>query len=181
MCTKVYALMLMLFAVVSVYGQDNVIDEVVWVVGDEAILKSDVENERLNAQYEGRKFDGDPYCIIPEQLAIEKLFLHQAAIDSIEVSEQEIISDVERRTNWLIDQIGSKEKVEEYYNKILHKYAKCSARIYVMEKRCRKCSSRLWGYQDYSGRSPSLFQGSSSRQYSFYSYSGRSADHYYGT
>ena len=43
MCTKVYALMLMLFAVVSVYGQDNVIDEVVWVVGDEAILKSDVE------------------------------------------------------------------------------------------------------------------------------------------
>ena len=58
MCTKVYALMLMLFAVVSVYGQDNVIDEVVWVVGDEAILKSDVENERLNAQYEGRKFDG---------------------------------------------------------------------------------------------------------------------------
>ena len=117
MCTKVYALMLMLFAVVSVYGQDNVIDEVVWVVGDETILKSDVENERLNAQYEGRKFDGDPYCIIPEQLAIQKLFLHQAAIDSIEVSEQEIISDVERRTNWLIDQIGSKEKVEEYYNK----------------------------------------------------------------
>ena len=45
------------------------------VVGDEAILKSDVENERLNAQYEGRKFDGDPYCIIPEQLAIQKLFL----------------------------------------------------------------------------------------------------------
>ena len=102
MCTKVYALVLMLFAAVSVYGQDNVIDEVVWVVGDEAILKSDVENERLNAQYEGRKFDGDPYCIIPEQLAIQKLFLHQAAIDSIEVSEQEIISDVERRTNWLI-------------------------------------------------------------------------------
>ena len=62
----------------------------VWVVGDEAILKSDVENERLNAQYEGRKFDGDPYCIIPEQLAIQKLFLHQAAIDSIEVSEQEL-------------------------------------------------------------------------------------------
>ncbi len=117
MCIKVYVLALMLFAVIATYGQDNVIDEVVWVVGDEAILKSDVENERLNAQYEGRRFDGDPYCVIPEQLAIQKLFLHQAAIDSIEVSEQEIISDVERRTNWLIDEIGSKEKVEEYYNK----------------------------------------------------------------
>lgn len=118
MCTKVYALLLMLFAAVSVYGQDNVIDEVVWVVGDEAILKSDVESERLNAQYEGRKFDGDPYCIIPEQLAVQKLFLHQAAIDSIEVSEQEVIAQVERRTNWLIEQVGgSKEKLEEYYNK----------------------------------------------------------------
>lgn len=118
MCTKVYALLLTLFAAVSVYGQDNVIDEVVWVVGDEAILKSDVESERLNAQYEGRKFDGDPYCIIPEQLAVQKLFLHQAAIDSIEVSEQEVIGQVERRTNWLIEQVGgSKEKLEEYYNK----------------------------------------------------------------
>ena len=118
MCTKFYALLLMLFAAVSVYGQDNVIDEVVWVVGDEAILKSDVESERLNAQYEGRKFDGDPYCIIPEQLAVQKLFLHQAAIDSIEVSEQEVIGQVERRTNWLIEQVGgSKEKLEEYYNK----------------------------------------------------------------
>lgn len=145
MCTKVYALMLMLFAVVSVYGQDNVIDEVVWVVGDEAILKSDVENERLNAQYEGRKFDGDPYCIIPEQLAIQKLFLHQAAIDSIEVSEQEIISDVERRTNWLIDQIGSKEKVEEYYNKTSTQIREMLRENIRDGKRCRKCSSRLWG------------------------------------
>ena len=117
MCAKVCALWALLLASVSVYGQNNVIDEVVWVVGDEAILKSDVESERLNAQYEGRKFDGDPYCIIPEQLAIQKLFLHQAEIDSIEVSEQEVLSRLEQQTNWLIDQIGSKEKMEEYYNK----------------------------------------------------------------
>ena len=117
MCAKVCALWALLLASVSVYGQNNVIDEVVWVVGDEAILKSDVESERLNAQYEGRKFDGDPYCIIPEQLAVQKLFLHQAEIDSIEVSEQEVLSRLEQQTNWLIDQIGSKEKMEEYYNK----------------------------------------------------------------
>ena len=117
MCAKVCTLWVLLLASVSVFGQNNVIDEVVWVVGDEAILKSDVENERLNAQYEGRKFDGDPYCIIPEQLAVQKLFLHQAEIDSIEVSEQEVLSRLEQQTNWLIDQIGSKEKMEEYYNK----------------------------------------------------------------
>ena len=117
MCAKVCTLWVLLLASVSAFGQNNVIDEVVWVVGDEAILKSDVENERLNAQYEGRKFNGDPYCIIPEQLAVQKLFLHQAEIDSIEVSEQEVLSRLEQQTNWLIDQIGSKEKMEEYYNK----------------------------------------------------------------
>ena len=109
--------LLLSFVGLTVNAQDNVIDEVVWVVGDEAILKSDVENERLNAQYEGRRFDGDPYCVIPEELAVQKLFLHQAEIDSIEVSEQEVLQKVEQQTAWLIDQIGSKEKMEEYYNK----------------------------------------------------------------
>ena len=106
MCVKHVVLLLMCLVTLPVLGQNNVIDEVVWVVGDEAILKSEVESERLNAQYEGRKFDGDPYCIIPEELAVQKLFLHQAEIDSIEVSEQEVIREVERRHNWLIDQIG---------------------------------------------------------------------------
>ena len=109
--------LLLMLVGLTVKAQDNVIDEVVWVVGDEAILKSDVENERLNAQYEGRRFDGDPYCVIPEELAVQKLFLHQAEIDSIEVSEQEVLQKVEQQTAWLIDQIGSKEKMEEYYNK----------------------------------------------------------------
>ena len=117
MCAKVCTLWVLLLAAVSASGQNNVIDEVVWIVGDEAILKSDVESERLNAQYEGRKLDGDPYCIIPEELAVQKLFLHQAELDSVEVSEQEILGELERRMNYLIDQIGSKEKMEEYYNK----------------------------------------------------------------
>ena len=109
--------LLLLWVGITANAQDNVIDEVVWVVGDEAILKSDVENERLNAQYEGRRFDGDPYCVIPEELAVQKLFLHQAEIDSVIVSEQEVIQRVEQQTAWLIDQIGSKEQLENYYNK----------------------------------------------------------------
>ena len=112
----VTALLVSLFSV-QAFAQNNVIDEVVWVVGDEAILKSDVEGERLNAQYEGRRFNGDPYCVIPEQLAVQKLFLHQAEIDSIDVSDQDVLAEVEMRTNWFIDQMGSKEKMEEYYNK----------------------------------------------------------------
>ena len=101
----------------AVYGQDNVIDEVVWVVGDEAILKSEVEEARMSAAYEGRKFDGDPYCVIPEEIAVQKLFLHQAALDSIEVPESEVIQRVDYMTNMYIANIGSREKMEEYFNK----------------------------------------------------------------
>lgn len=101
----------------AVYGQDNVIDEVVWVVGDEAILKSEVEEARMSTLYEGRKFDGDPYCVIPEEIAVQKLFLHQAALDSIEVAESEVIQRVDQMTNMYIANIGSREKMEEYFNK----------------------------------------------------------------
>ena len=98
-------------------AQDNIIDEVVWVVGEEAILRSEVEEERLRAQYEGTPIPGDPYCVIPEQLAIQKLFLHQAELDSIEVSESSVSGQVDMRLNYYISQIGSKEKMEEYFNK----------------------------------------------------------------
>ncbi|MFT3752699.1 MAG: peptidylprolyl isomerase [Paludibacter sp.] len=93
---------------------DNIIDEVIWVVGDESILRSEVEQE-IRAQYEGTPIQGDPYCVIPEQIAIQKLFLHQAVLDSIVANESSVTSEVERRLNYYISQIGSKEKMEEYF------------------------------------------------------------------
>lgn len=103
----------------SAYGQaqDNVIDEVIWIVGDDAILRSEVEEERLRAQYEGQQIAGDPYCIIPEQIAIQKLFLHQAELDSIYANESSVSHQVDMRMNYYISQIGSKEKMEEYFRK----------------------------------------------------------------
>lgn len=106
-----------LFFSQGLLAQNNIIDEVVWVVGDQAILKSDVEAERIRAQYEGQKWNGDPYCVIPEQMAIQKLYMHQAAIDSIEVSESDVMQRVEQQMSWYVQQIGSKEKMEEYFNK----------------------------------------------------------------
>lgn len=96
-------------------AQNNVIDEVLWVVGDEAILKSDVEQARLYFIMQGQQMEGDPYCVIPEQLAIQKLFLHQAVIDSIEVTEQEVLNAVEGEINDRIARTGSREKMEEYF------------------------------------------------------------------
>jgi len=94
--------------------QPGVVDEVVWVVGDEAILKSDIEVTRIQAAMEGMRWTGDPDCAIPEQLAVQKLFLHQAAIDSIEVSDSEVSQQIEARIEYMIEQTGSREKLEEY-------------------------------------------------------------------
>ena len=97
------------------HHEASVVDEVIWVVGDEAILKSDVEVMRLQAEAEGVRFPGDPDCAIPEQIALQKLYLHQAAIDSIEVTESEVNQSVDQQINYWLQMVGgSKEKLEEY-------------------------------------------------------------------
>ncbi len=111
-----YSAIVLLLLCLMAKGQ-SVIDEVIWVVGDEAILRSEVEEERLRAQYEGTTIPGDPYCYIPEQMAIQKLFLHQAVIDSVEANESSVSHQVDMRLNYYINQIGSKEKMEEYFRK----------------------------------------------------------------
>lgn len=105
------------FFLINTKAQDNIIDQIVWVVGDEAILKSEIEGVRLQMQLERQQFDGDPYCIIPEQLAVQKLFLHQAKIDSIDVPLGDINRVVDRRINNAISSLGSQEKLEEYLGK----------------------------------------------------------------
>ena len=93
----------------------SVIDEVIWVVGDEAILRSDVEAMRMQSALEGVKWSGNPDCIIPEQIAVQKLFKHQAAIDSIEVTDADVAQEVEQQINYWLDMVdGSRERLEEY-------------------------------------------------------------------
>ena len=113
---NLFIIMLSLLATISAVAQKNVIDEIIWVVGDEAILRSDVESHRLIMQNEGIRFEGDPYCSIPEQLAVQKLFLSQAKIDSIYADESNVIRAVDRWVNFAINQSGSREKLEEYYS-----------------------------------------------------------------
>lgn len=95
----------------------NVVDEVAWIVGDEPIYKSEIEEQYQQMRSEGVNIDGDPYCIIPEQLAVEKLFLHQAKIDTITAPEAQVNAAVEKRMNFFIANLGSKEKVEEYFRR----------------------------------------------------------------
>lgn len=124
---------LALVANVASYAQDNVIDEVVWVIGDEAILKSDVEEARLAALYEGRKFDGDPYCVIPEELAVQKLYMHQAVLDSIEVPEAEVIQRVDYQINNYIQAMGTAKNWRSILIRPLHRFVKPCARMPVTD------------------------------------------------
>ena len=112
-----YLLLILTVSPLKMLAQKNIIDEVIWVIGDESILRSEVEEQKLRAQYDGTPIQGDPYCVIPEQIAIQKLFLHQAVLDSVVVSESTVMNQVESRLNYFIAQIGSKEKMEEYFHK----------------------------------------------------------------
>lgn len=96
---------------------DNVAEEVAWVVGDEPIWKSEIEETYQNMLYDKEPINGDPYCIIPEQLAIQKLYLHQAEIDTVEVSDNMVMQQVESQINYYINSLGTKEKVEQMFHK----------------------------------------------------------------
>ncbi|MDD6209628.1 MAG: peptidylprolyl isomerase [Bacteroidales bacterium] len=107
------------FCVMTLHAQQNVIDEVLWIVGDDAILRSDVENVRMQMQYDGERIQGDPECVIPERIAVKKLYLHQAKLDSIVPNEVQIAQSVDMWINYVMNQIGSREKMEEYFGKSL--------------------------------------------------------------
>ncbi|MCQ2188841.1 MAG: peptidylprolyl isomerase [Paludibacteraceae bacterium] len=101
----------------AAFSQNNVVDEIAWIIGNEIILKSEVEEQRIRMQMEGEQINNDPYCQIPEQIALTKLFLDQAKIDSIDVDDKNVNSQVDMRLNYMVSQIGSKDKLAEYFMK----------------------------------------------------------------
>ena len=105
----------------AAFSKGKVIDQVVWIVGNEPILQSEIETEILRHKYEKINIDGDPHCVIPEQIALQKLFVAQAKIDSVTVSESAVEQQVEARVKFFIQRIGSREKVEEYFGKPIDK------------------------------------------------------------
>lgn len=111
-----------ILALAAIAANNNIVEEVAWMVGDQPIYKSEIEEAYQQMLYEKAPIKGDPYCVIPEQLALEKLFLHQAEIDTIEADESRVNMAVEQRMNYLITNLGSKEKVEEYFRRPLPEF-----------------------------------------------------------
>jgi peptidyl-prolyl cis-trans isomerase SurA len=99
-------------------AQGKIIDKVVAVVGNNAIYYSDIENQYMQYLMQGYTADAQTMrCQIFEEVLFAKLLLNQAQIDSIEISDEQVENEIDRRLQYFISQIGSKEKLEEYYNK----------------------------------------------------------------
>lgn len=117
---KIIRLIFLFFLIAfSVKAQNNIAEEVAWMIGDQPIYKSEIEEAYRQMLYERTPINGDPYCVVPENLAIEKLFLHQADIDTVEIPASMVNAAVDQRINFFITNLGSKEKVEEYFRKPL--------------------------------------------------------------
>lgn len=97
----------------SIYVLDNVIA----IVGDEIILKSELEETKLQYQQEGLRLDEDADCFVIGSLLSEKVFLHQAKLDTIEVNDAMIEGELNRRIAMFTQQIGSEEALEDYFGK----------------------------------------------------------------
>jgi len=99
-------------------AQDKkIIDQIIATIGKQAILQSEVESQAMQMRAQGYYTSGDLECEVFEEILFSKLLVNQAILDSIEVNDSEVNAEMERRLNYFINQIGSEEKLEEYYKK----------------------------------------------------------------
>jgi len=113
------AVLFSLFGLKATAQSDSlpIVDQIVAVIADEIVLKSEVETAIIQYAHSGQPVQENSRCIIFEDILYKKLLLNQAALDSVEVSEDQIKSEIARRIQYFVQQIGSEEKLEEFYGK----------------------------------------------------------------
>lgn len=117
---KYFLILILCIQAGYITAQKNVVDKIIAVVGEEIILKSDIENAYLQEQGQGTISASSDYkAELLEQQLIQKLLLAQAKIDSIFVTEDEVEAEVANRVDYLISNIGSQERLETYFSKPL--------------------------------------------------------------
>jgi peptidyl-prolyl cis-trans isomerase SurA len=117
--TKIFLLIVVFFS--NSRAQDLpepkgiIVDKVAAVVGKNLILASDIENQYSQALSSGET--PPPKCSVLEELLFTKLLVHQAEVDSIEIPEKQVQQELDQRMRYYVAQVGSEEKLEEYYGK----------------------------------------------------------------
>lgn len=93
------------------------VDGIVAVVGKNIVMKSDIDQQLQSLRNQGNTSGEGEMCRVFEDILFEKLLLHQSEIDSVSVTPEEVDAAVSRRLNLFTNQIGSRQKLEQYYKK----------------------------------------------------------------
>jgi peptidyl-prolyl cis-trans isomerase SurA len=97
----------------------HTIDKIVAQVGDNIILLSDIQGQKIQAIQAGVEVTPEMDCQILEELMFQKLLLNQAALDSIIISPQQVDAEMEQRIRVIEGQIGGRQKLEAFYGKTI--------------------------------------------------------------
>ncbi|MDN4753504.1 peptidylprolyl isomerase [Porphyromonadaceae bacterium W3.11] len=139
------ALLALFPQLVLAQSKNNVIDEIAWVIGDEYILLSDIERQRLYYESMGERMSGNARCVIPEQMAVQKLFLNQADIDSIFVNPGMVNQSVSQWIEAVTNELGSRDKVEEYLGRNMSQIREERTKVVTDEYRVMQMQQKLIG------------------------------------
>ncbi|MBM77872.1 MAG: hypothetical protein CL846_05270 [Crocinitomicaceae bacterium] len=114
---KKLTLTILLFSISTLYIAQEVIDKVIAVVGEKPILYSDLQNQKIQIIQQGGANEDDLDCFLLDELMMQQLLIHQAEIDSIEVTEDMVKAELDQRIQYFSAQIGGVDKLEEFYDK----------------------------------------------------------------
>ena len=110
-------LLSLLFICIIFSSFSQILDKVVAVIGDEIVLQSDIETQYLQYLSQGYTDKEEIKCQMTEDILYQKLLAHQAKLDSIDISEDEVNKELERRLSSFISELGSQDALEKYFGK----------------------------------------------------------------
>ena len=93
----------------------EVIDQVVAIVGENPILYSEIQGQKLQILQQGGELDGNIDCYLIDEFMTQQLLIHQAEIDSLEVTEEMVKVELDQRIQYFSAQVGGTEALEEFY------------------------------------------------------------------
>ena len=112
---KILTVVVFSLSVLCVSGQS--IDRIEAIIGDQVVLRSDFESQYIQYLSQGNLKSEKIKCEIIEDILFQKLLVNQAMIDSVVVADDEIEDEIRKRLNYFESQLGSPDKIEEYFGK----------------------------------------------------------------
>ena len=114
------------FSFMPCYSQEEspgvVLDKIISKIDDYIVLKSELESTYLDVLSRGQRLSGNTKCAVLKNLITNKLLVAKAEIDSIMVEDSEVNQELDSRMNIIINQVGSEEEIENYYNKTISEF-----------------------------------------------------------